>query len=485
MDEVDGMSGGDRGGVSDLINSIKISKIPIICICNDRYSQKLKSLVNYCLPLNFRKPTKQQMAKRLYQVAQAEGLSVDEVTLEALGERVNGDMRMALNQLQYMSLSLSVLKYADIKARLQGGGKDEDVTPFTAVDKLLGHEGGRLRMDERMDLSMSDPDLVPLIIQENYLNYKPSAASRDGSGTLRMDLVARAADSIADGDMINVQIRKYRQWHLSQLGAFASCIIPAAFVHGQREVFAQGERNFNRFGGWLGKNSTWGKNVRLLEDVHAHILASHLCEPTREALRLDYLPLLLLRLTHPLRALPKEEAVQVVLEFMEEYSLTQEDFDTIVDLSKLQGRTDILEGIQPAVKAALTKAYKQNEKSRRVRSSDLLPLVALPGQKKPPKKRIASILTTAEDEFPLEDKEGVIAENEEESGDEDESEASAFRDGNLQLSLQDSKSKGIEIQLDLKNKDKSNAKTSKANQSKNHTGKPKAAAGTTGVKRKR
>ena len=61
MDEVDGMSAGDRGGVADLIASIKSSKIPIICICNDRYSQKLKSLVNYCLILSFRKPTKQQV----------------------------------------------------------------------------------------------------------------------------------------------------------------------------------------------------------------------------------------------------------------------------------------------------------------------------------------------------------------------------------------------------------------------------------------
>lgn len=38
----------------------------------------------------------------------------------------------------------------------------------------------------------------------------------------------------------------------------------------------QGERNFNRFGGWLGKNSTMGKNYRLLEDMHVHLLAS--CE---------------------------------------------------------------------------------------------------------------------------------------------------------------------------------------------------------------
>lgn len=43
----------------------------------------------------------------------------------------------------------------------------------------------------------------------------------------------------------------------------------------------QGERNFTRFGGWLGKNSTFGKNTRLLEDVHVHLLASRICEPTR------------------------------------------------------------------------------------------------------------------------------------------------------------------------------------------------------------
>ena len=54
MDEVDGMSAGDRGGVADLINTIKGSKVPIICICNDKYSQKLKSLRSYTVELDFR-----------------------------------------------------------------------------------------------------------------------------------------------------------------------------------------------------------------------------------------------------------------------------------------------------------------------------------------------------------------------------------------------------------------------------------------------
>ena len=55
MDEVDGMSGGDRGGVQDLIESIKRSRVPIIAICNDKYHQKLRSLRNHCLELEYRR----------------------------------------------------------------------------------------------------------------------------------------------------------------------------------------------------------------------------------------------------------------------------------------------------------------------------------------------------------------------------------------------------------------------------------------------
>ena len=54
MDEVDGMSGGDRGGVADLIKTIARSKVPIITICNDKYNQKLRSLRNHTLELDFR-----------------------------------------------------------------------------------------------------------------------------------------------------------------------------------------------------------------------------------------------------------------------------------------------------------------------------------------------------------------------------------------------------------------------------------------------
>jgi len=53
MDEVDGVGAGDRGGIQALIQVIKDTKTPIICICNDRQNQKLKSLLNYVYDLKF------------------------------------------------------------------------------------------------------------------------------------------------------------------------------------------------------------------------------------------------------------------------------------------------------------------------------------------------------------------------------------------------------------------------------------------------
>lgn len=44
-------------------------------------------------------------------------------------------MRMALNQLQYMSLSKSVIQYDDMRKRLLSSSKDEDISPFKAVEK--------------------------------------------------------------------------------------------------------------------------------------------------------------------------------------------------------------------------------------------------------------------------------------------------------------------------------------------------------------
>eukprot|EP00798_Chlamydomonas_sp_ICE-L_P029741 gene29741-biopygen4371 len=147
MDEVDGMSGGDRGGVQDLIQTIKSSKVPIICICNDKWNQKLKSLRKYCVELDFRSPTSHQVKIRMMEICRKEGLTVNDATMEALAKGANCDLRSILGQLQMVRLSRTTLSYDDVKGS-QACDKDSDLSPFEVCKKVaracqLKHEHSR------------------------------------------------------------------------------------------------------------------------------------------------------------------------------------------------------------------------------------------------------------------------------------------------------------------------------------------------------
>lgn len=73
FDEVDGMAGNeDRGGLAEIIQMIKTTKMPIICIAND-LNQKVRSLRNYCFELPFHKLQTKQIRGPMMSIAFKEG----------------------------------------------------------------------------------------------------------------------------------------------------------------------------------------------------------------------------------------------------------------------------------------------------------------------------------------------------------------------------------------------------------------------------
>ena len=89
----------DRGGIQELINTIKHSKIPIICICNDRQHIKIRSLANYCFDLRFYKPSVQQIRAALMSVCFKEGVKITPDVLDQIIIGANYDIRQCLNNL--------------------------------------------------------------------------------------------------------------------------------------------------------------------------------------------------------------------------------------------------------------------------------------------------------------------------------------------------------------------------------------------------
>jgi len=336
MDEVDGMSAGDRGGISDLIDTIKCSKIPIICICNDRYSQKLKSLQTHCFELNFQRPTKQQILGRLYFIMKEENFDVHSDELDSVIESRNGDIRLILNQLQLRKLRTTSLK---ISFRKQV--KDVNLGIFSILDVLMGNGASSQQIDRRISLCFNEPDLVPLYIQENFLQMRPTNCHSD---LQRLIFLGAASRALSDGDLVSSLVRSKQLWELASCGSLLASIIPSSIVSGVRETFNlfPGERNFHRFPAWLGKNSSSSKMRRLLNDIHGHMVSKGAFKSSSTILRQHYMSLLRSYTTIPLlskhvRGL-NNHGIHDVVRFMSTYGITRLDWDSLAELRKFSGK---------------------------------------------------------------------------------------------------------------------------------------------------
>lgn len=370
MDEVDGMSGGDQGGIQELIQSIHSSKIPIVCICNDKYSPKLKSLVGHCMELGFAKPSAQQVSGRLQTIALSEGITIGKRDLELLSESSRGDIRLAINRLQFMARSKAPFNTDLVRHECGASVKDVGMSPFVATERLLLGAYRGQPLNEQLDLVFHNSDLVPLLVQENYINYRPLNVTCEIS---HLERVVKAADAISDGDLVNTYIQKSQNWNLMPFASIQSGVASATYVRGYRATLLQGERNYNRFPSWLGKNSKFTKCRHQLSEVQYHLLLSGNCRTSWGMARQDYYPVMARRLTEPLREREKE-GVHEVLDLMAQHCLTKDDRDAILEMSTMQGMCDPQEGIFSQVKSTFTRLYNQQALKQRVKSSCMLPV---------------------------------------------------------------------------------------------------------------
>lgn len=230
MDEVDGMSGGDRGGTAELIQLIKTSKTPIICICNDRQSTKVKSLANHSYDLRMRRPTKQQISKRLMDIGQQEGLQIEKNAIEEAADRCGNDIRQLLTQMQRWRLTTTSITYNDMIQPTSQHHKDESLrlNPFSATQHIFQRD---LTFEARNEAYFVDYDMMPLMIQENYISSLLHV--REVSMDEKLQAAAHAAEWIAQSDVVNTYVRMDQRWDLlTTQAAFnvAACIHSAGFI---------------------------------------------------------------------------------------------------------------------------------------------------------------------------------------------------------------------------------------------------------------
>ncbi|XP_014813288.1 PREDICTED: replication factor C subunit 1 isoform X2 [Calidris pugnax] len=350
MDEVDGMAGNeDRGGIQELIGLIRHTKIPIICMCNDRNHPKIRSLVHYCFDLRFQRPRLEQIKGAMMSIAFKEGLKIPPPAMQEIILAANQDIRQVLHNLNMWCAKDKSLTYDEAKTDAGRAKKDIKLGPFDVVRKVFatGEEASRMSLIDKSDLFFHDYSLAPLFVQENYVHVKPAAAG--GNLKKHLVLLSRAADSICDGDIVDKQIRSKQNWNLLPTQAIYASVLPGELMRGYMSQFPV-------FPSWLGKFSSTGKHDRIIQELAMHMsLRTQTCKRT---VNMEYLPYLRDAIVQPLKDLGAE-GVQEAITFMDSYCLMKEDIENIMEISTWGGKPSPFSKLDPKVKAAFTRAYNK------------------------------------------------------------------------------------------------------------------------------
>lgn len=332
MDEVDGMSAGDRGGVGALAKFCKETEVPLILICNERRLPKMKPFDHVAFDVKFQRPTVDQIRSRIMTICHREGLKMPPQVVNALIEGSGKDIRQIINMLSTAKLDQTTMDFDQSKAMTKAWEKNIVLKPWDICQKMIG--GGlfgpasKATLNDKIELYFHDHELSFLMIQENYLRSKPAALTgKNYSGRMQnlkhLELVDQAAESISDGDLVDRMIHGPQQhWSLMPTHAVFSTVRPASFIAGM----STGQTAFTS---WLGNNSKTGKLGRFVREIQSHMRLKS--SGDHNEIRQQYLPVLWHQLVKRLEVEGKE-AVPEVIDLMDSYYLTREDFDSIKEL---------------------------------------------------------------------------------------------------------------------------------------------------------
>ena len=222
-------SGGDYGFIGAIVECIKETEIPIICICDDKFNQNLKPLLSHCFDVKLVKPKYADIYSLVYKIVTEEKIKIGKSSVDKLIEQSNGDIRFILNSLQ-----LGIQKTTCIK----------DIQSANIFDTT-----GRLF---NMDASFNDKyttywlahDIHTLLIQENYISCVMGSKDQVKS----VENVSYSADALSNADILD-----------SEFNFELSPYVAANTIHATLKCNKKGLIKFPRF---LGKRGVANKNKR-------------------------------------------------------------------------------------------------------------------------------------------------------------------------------------------------------------------------------
>jgi replication factor C large subunit len=192
VDEVDGISELERGGLSELLDILEISSYPVIITANDIWDKKFSTLRKKCEVLQLKEISYNIIKGIIAEISIKEGLLIDNDFVTELSVKAKGDLRAAINDLQ----SLSKIKdYLSII--LDERNKETDI--FNSLRRVFKEKPTNELLSVFDSVNMSIDDII-LWMEENI----PTEYHGEE--------LAKAYDLLSKADIFRGRIYKQQYW---------------------------------------------------------------------------------------------------------------------------------------------------------------------------------------------------------------------------------------------------------------------------------
>jgi len=235
--------------------------------------------------------------------------------------------------------------------------KSVNHNPFELCRLSFSDELNQKSLSDKLEIFFYDYQLMPLLIQENYLQCLPTLSNSDNQKRKITDiehlcLIAKAAENMCIGDVCSQMIyAKNESWSLLPYQGIFSTVAPCSYVRGHLRAMV----NFSSF---FGQRSRTKKNERLLNEIEKHICLK-IASANKQQFNLDYLTYLSKILIQPLQEF-QQQGIEQCIGLLDEYYLNRDDFQTIMELNTWgkQGRNPY-DQLDTQTKSSLTRTYNK------------------------------------------------------------------------------------------------------------------------------
>jgi replication factor C subunit 1 len=330
-------------------------------------------LANHCLDLKFSKPSREEIANRASVVLKAEGMNVPMNVLLEVAESSGCDMRQVINELQLMHSGTSSCHTGQKKSNVVQ--KDLSMNPFDVVKGLFTSSVARTwDYAKRNEMFYVDYDLLPLLVQQNYLKCVEKVTD-----PRVLHAMKKANEYICSGDTLSRAIHQDSQWGLLPELGVVSTVAPSFACNNQLA--------FPEFPAWLGRQSSQGKNSRLMKELRN--MVGSISTTTSRNMKLsrysDVLyETLVLRLT--------EGGIQATVDLIDAMGVPKDVLFEVLAETRFSWQTDPYALIDSKTKAALTRTY--NSKAHVIKAGS----TAAPGVAKKARGAAGASGTPSDDE---------------------------------------------------------------------------------------